>query len=109
MILIIPLKAGVDLKQVVKVPENETFNDWLAVHVVDFFNRIQILYGTVYEVCTEESCPVMSGGPKYEYLWQDGQRYEATKAHCVAFSFTSLSFSGTRSPPLCRPTVTSAS
>lgn len=70
------VQAGIDLKHVVKKPESETFNDWLAVHVVDFFNRIQILYGTVCEVCTDESCPVMSGGPKYEYLWQDGVEYK---------------------------------
>ena len=24
------------------------------------------------EFCTQESCPVMSAGPKYEYLWADG-------------------------------------
>jgi MOB kinase activator 1 len=24
------------------------------------------------EFCTAESCPVMSAGPKYEYLWADG-------------------------------------
>lgn len=24
------------------------------------------------EFCTPESCPVMSAGPKYEYLWADG-------------------------------------
>jgi MOB kinase activator 1 len=24
------------------------------------------------EFCTAESCPVMSAGPQYEYLWADG-------------------------------------
>jgi hypothetical protein len=60
----------------VKRPDEETFNDWVAVHVVDFFNRTQILYGTVSEVCTEESCPLMTGSPKYEYLWADGITYK---------------------------------
>ena len=32
--------------------------------VVDFYNRINLLYGTLAEYCTEESCPVMAGGPK---------------------------------------------
>ena len=32
--------------------------------VVDFFNRINLIYGTVSEFCTESVCPVMSGGPK---------------------------------------------
>lgn len=40
---------------------------------VDFFNQINMLYGTITEFCTEESCAVMSAGPKYEYHWADGQ------------------------------------
>lgn len=39
---------------------------------VDFFNQINMLYGTITEFCTEESCPVMSAGRKYEYHWADG-------------------------------------
>lgn len=31
---------------------------------VDFFNRINLLYGTVCDVCTAKSCPIMSGGSK---------------------------------------------
>ncbi|KAK6038166.1 hypothetical protein COOONC_24328 [Cooperia oncophora] len=34
------------------------------------------MYGTVSDVCTKESCPTMSGGSKYEYLWQDGAEYK---------------------------------
>lgn len=40
---------------------------------VDFFNQINMLYGTITEFCIEETCPVMSAGPKYEYHWADGQ------------------------------------
>ena len=35
--------------------------------VVDFFNRLNLIYGAVSEFCTDISCPVMSGGPKYVY------------------------------------------
>lgn len=31
---------------------------------VDFFNQINMLYGTITEFCSAESCPVMSAGPK---------------------------------------------
>ena len=37
---------------------------------------INLIYGTVCEQCTDTSCPTMSGGPKYEYLWQDGTKYK---------------------------------
>ncbi|KAE9555033.1 hypothetical protein FO519_001779 [Halicephalobus sp. NKZ332] len=70
------LNSGLNLKEAVKLPPNENFDDWLAVHTVDFFNRINLLYGTISDVCTRESCPTMSGGSRYEYLWQDGDRYK---------------------------------
>lgn len=70
------LRSGVDLRQAVRLPPGESFDDWLAVHTVDFFNRINLMYGTIASVCTETSCPTMSGGARYEYLWQDGEAYK---------------------------------
>lgn len=45
---------------------------YVTFSAVDFFNQINMLYGTITEFCTEESCPIMSAGPKYEYHWADG-------------------------------------
>jgi len=70
------LQSGINLRQVVKLPHGENLNDWIAVHVVDFFNRINLIYGTVSEYCNETTCPAMSGGPRYEYLWADGDHYK---------------------------------
>lgn len=69
------LKSGLDLRKVVQLPDGESLNDWIAVHVVDFFNRINLIYGTMSEYCTERTCPIMSGGLKYEYRWRDGEDY----------------------------------
>uniref|UniRef100_A0A9L0T9I5 MOB kinase activator 3B n=1 Tax=Equus caballus TaxID=9796 RepID=A0A9L0T9I5_HORSE len=74
------LNSGVDLKAAVQLPCGEDQNDWVAVHVVDFFNRINLIYGTICEFCTERTCPVMSGGPKYEYRWQDDLKYKKPTA-----------------------------
>ncbi|XP_066516778.1 MOB kinase activator 3B isoform X2 [Hoplias malabaricus] len=74
------LHSGVDLRAAVQLPPGEDLNDWVAVHVVDFFNRINLIYGTVCEFCTEKSCPVMSGGPRYEYRWQDELKYKKPTA-----------------------------
>merc|ERR1711902_68125 len=57
-------------------PKGEDFNEWMAVNTVDFFNEISLLYGIITEYCTKASCPVMSAGPKYEYLWMDGVKYK---------------------------------
>jgi MOB kinase activator 1 len=53
-------------------PKGEDLNEWLAVNTVDFFNEISLLYGTITEFCTPATCPTMSAGSKYEYLWADG-------------------------------------
>ncbi|KAG8555106.1 hypothetical protein GDO81_017587 [Engystomops pustulosus] len=70
------LKSGLDLRSVVALPPGENINDWIAVNVVDFFNRINLIYGTMSEFCTERICPIMSGGLKYEYRWQDEHKYK---------------------------------
>ncbi|KAH9389084.1 MOB-like protein phocein, partial [Tyrophagus putrescentiae] len=70
------LNSGINLREVVRLPPGEDQCDWIAVHVVDFFNRINLIYGIVTDYCTDETCPKMSGGQKYEYLWADGVTYK---------------------------------
>lgn len=65
-----------NLRLAVRLPEGEDTNEWLAVHAVDFFNHLNMLYGTVTEFCTPQECPIMSAGPRYEYLWEDGIKYK---------------------------------
>eukprot|EP01137_Pigoraptor_chileana_P006682 Opistho-2@51283 len=61
-----------NLRLAVTLPEGEDLNEWVAVNTVDFFNQINMLYGTITEFCTADACPIMSAGPKYEYHWADG-------------------------------------
>lgn len=65
-----------DLASAVQLPKGEELYEWLAVNTVDFFNEISLLYGTVSDYCTRESCPKMSAGEEYEYLWMDGVKYK---------------------------------
>lgn len=65
-----------NLRLAVTLPEGEDINEWLAVNTVDFFNQINMLYGTITEFCTPQECPVMSAGPKYEYHWCDGVQFK---------------------------------
>lgn len=65
------LGAG-NLQDAVLLPEGEDRNEWLAVSTVDFFNQINLLYGSIEEYCTKECCPLMTAGPQYEYHWADG-------------------------------------
>lgn len=65
-----------DMRNAVALPEGEDLHEWLAVHTVDFFNEISLVYGTIREFCTVESCPEMRAGPKFEYLWKDNKEYK---------------------------------
>ena len=63
------------LKKAVKLPEGEDLSEWLAVNgnknrafvsrsgwhsiVVDFYNQINLLYGSITEFCSPQSCPEM--------------------------------------------------
>ncbi|GMQ07409.1 hypothetical protein CsSME_00051604 [Camellia sinensis var. sinensis] len=54
-----------NLREAVRLPPGEHPNEWLAVNTVDFFNQVNILYGTLTEFCTASSCPLMTAGPMY--------------------------------------------
>lgn len=72
-----------NLQLAVKLPDGEDLNEWIAVNTVDFFNQLNMLYGTLTEFCTAETCPVMSAGPKYEYHWADGVRVKKPIKCCA--------------------------
>ncbi|CAK9440020.1 uncharacterized protein LODBEIA_P41200 [Lodderomyces beijingensis] len=59
------------LIQAVKLPKDEDLSEWLAIHVVDFYNQINMLYGAITEFCSPLTCPRMIATEEYEYLWQD--------------------------------------
>jgi len=74
------INNGEHPRDAVKLKQDTSLEDWLAVHVVDFMNRIDLLYGLVKDACTFESCPKMSGGLKYEYKWADDGDYKKPTA-----------------------------
>ncbi|EAT84747.2 hypothetical protein SNOG_07281 [Parastagonospora nodorum SN15] len=56
------------LRKAVKLPEGEDKDEWLAqkleawltkMPVVDFYNQINLLYGSITEFCSPQSCPEM--------------------------------------------------
>ncbi|KAJ1975130.1 MOB kinase activator 1B [Dimargaris cristalligena] len=65
-----------NLRLAVLLPEGEDVCEWVALHIVDFYNQINMIYAAIADQCTHEACSVMSAGPKYEYHWSDGQQYK---------------------------------
>ncbi|KAK4461611.1 Mob1/phocein [Cladorrhinum samala] len=68
--------GGGSLRKVVKLPEGEDENEWLAVNMVDFYNQINLLYGAITEFCSPQSCPEMKATDEFEYLWQDNENFK---------------------------------
>jgi MOB kinase activator 1 len=53
-----------DILKAVELPVGEDLNEWLAVNTIEFYNDVSVLYGTIMDFCTKDSCPIMSAGPK---------------------------------------------
>lgn len=65
-----------DLREAVKVPDGYEVSDWISVNVVDLFNQVNLIYGSMCDECSATTCPVMCASPKYEYLWADNDRHK---------------------------------
>lgn len=73
--------------------------------VVDFFNRVNLMYGTIADFCTDANCPKMSGGPKFEYYWTDGDKYKKPTALTAPKVRTQCHCSDVTSEPHVGPVV----
>lgn len=70
-----------NFRDAVKLPEGGDLDEWMAVHCVDFYNQISMLFATITEFCTPETCPKMTAGPGYLYLWaENGERAREVSA-----------------------------
>ncbi|KAJ2031871.1 Mitotic exit network component [Coemansia sp. RSA 2671] len=63
------------LHEAVLLPEGESLDEWVACHIVDFYNHINMLFMSISHHCTDETCPKMCAGESYSYLWRDGVNY----------------------------------
>lgn len=70
-----------DLKCAVKLPVAENECEWIANNIIDFHKQISMLYDTIADYCTPESCPKMTAG-RFEYVWESLPPYA-----CVYISY----------------------
>jgi len=59
------------LEAAAKIPSGESAAEWHAVNTLDFYNDLSLLMGILEELCTATTCPCMSAGPNFKYLWAD--------------------------------------
>ncbi|OHT16821.1 MOB kinase activator 1B [Tritrichomonas foetus] len=65
-----------DFTESIKLPPDTNLEDWLAANIVDFYNEITMVTEDVLHFCTIDKCPNMCAGTKYQYLWQDNNKYK---------------------------------
>ncbi|KAI7834719.1 Mob1/phocein [Kickxella alabastrina] len=68
------------LHEAVLKPEGESLDEWVACHIVDFYNHINMLFMSISHHCTDETCPQMCAGEAYTYRWRDGAEYKEPTA-----------------------------
>ena len=61
-----------NLREAVKLPDNEDLNEWLASNIVDFFNEVSLLYGLCADDAQKYTKPGEGFPPGFQYLWADG-------------------------------------
>lgn len=64
---------------------------------VDFYNEISLLYGTISEFCTPETCPTMSAGSEWQQ-YRHGSRLRVRCTAALASSHSALSYVDRTSP-----------
>ncbi|CAO3691022.1 hypothetical protein G6F70_001970 [Rhizopus microsporus] len=60
-----------NFKTIVELPKYVDMNEWLAFNTFEFFNHVNLFYGSITTFCTPQSCPTMSAGAGVEYTWTD--------------------------------------
>jgi len=89
------LESGAEFEKAVKLPEGEDLNEWLAVTTVQLFEAVNKIYGICaeYKLCTDESCPAMTAGPKFTYLWMYKKPTKVTAPTYIKEALTACSTS----------------
>jgi len=89
------LESGAEFEKAVKLPEGEDVNEWLAVTTVQLFEAVNKIYGicSEYKLCTDDSCPAMTAGPKFTYLWMYKKPTKVTAPTYIKEALTACSTS----------------
>lgn len=60
-----------NINNLIQPPSDFSIGDWLVVNLVDFLQRVELLYSSCSLFCTSDTCPLFNAGPQYCYFWED--------------------------------------
>ncbi|GAU98345.1 hypothetical protein RvY_09503 [Ramazzottius varieornatus] len=80
------------LRQIIPLPSQVDLNEWLATHIIPFFNHVNLLYGAISGYCTASTCPHMSAPNGMIYMWSDdkGRKLKSSAPQYIDFATTSV-------------------
>lgn len=61
----------IDISSLLEPPIGYTNSDWIIINLVDFLQRVELLYSSCSLFCTTDTCPMFNSGPQYCYFWLD--------------------------------------
>lgn len=62
---------NIDINSLIERPPGFNHSDWLIVNLVDFLQRVELLYSSCSLFCTSDTCPMFNTGPQFCYFWLD--------------------------------------
>jgi len=81
---------GIDLISLINKPAHLDIKEWIATHTISLFHNINLIYGTISEYCTAETCPLMQGPCQTQYVWVEerGKKLKCTAAQYIDYVMT---------------------
>lgn len=80
-----PIIAG-NLQRLSQLPPQTDIHEWMATNSLAFFTHVNVQFGAVSEMCTQQTCPVMSAG-KETFDWLDDRKGKAKSTRVPAKQF----------------------
>jgi len=60
-----------NIQETVPAPMGVDINEWLATNTLSFFTHISLIYDSLNEFCTPNSCTTVSSGAPMNFTWVD--------------------------------------
>eukprot|EP01080_Neovahlkampfia_damariscottae_P012011 gene12011-5411_t len=55
----------------ISISKTDSKEKWIAYNLINFNQLTYLLFSSFYDDCDHKTCPVMSNGSAYQYLWKD--------------------------------------
>lgn len=83
---------SISFREEVKLPKGQDTNDWIAKNLSELLTEVSTLFSLMSEFCTEKSCPKMTAGNGYKYLWSEEIQNDDGKTKIQTFDISASEY-----------------